>query len=413
MRLVTVFSLLFFIQTIFAQEGFIIDHRHIDLTQIPEQYITTAKANLKVRYFRRSHGSQLDVGGMAALRRYSDDYNNLYAYNSTGANNEMYFSTLWNSLDFENDTWYSVTRAYLNAAENADINVVMWAWSSYFYDMDVNQYLTDMESLISEYGPGGTANRSVPVTFIFQTACGQKSNTRNEPVYTKNQLVREHCINKNRILFDFNDLECYDPDGNYFGDGASDGSYTNIRKLNDDLAYNSDSTNVSVWSGGGNWGIEWMNRNPNAELTKLSADNICTTCEHSMGTHEGETKDNSRLHCVLKGRAAWWMWAVLAGWEDGGTTSIKPKYINREISDLKNYPNPFNTNTTISYKLEENAQVKLELWNVRGQKIRTLVDQKQMKGNYNLPVNIENIKGVYFYTLKINGRQISNKMIKL
>jgi len=303
---------------IISQEGFIIDHRHTDLSQIPEQYINAAKSNLKIRYFRRSHGSQLDVGGMAALRRYSNEYNDLYAYNSTGANNELKFSTLWNSLDFENDTWLSITRDYGNDQENSEINVVMWAWSSNFYEMDVDQYLADMELLISEYGPGGTeiiaGNRSVPVTFIFQTACGQRSPTRNQAVYIGNQKIREHCLINNRISFDFNDLECYDPDGNYYGDGTNNGSYTSARMLNDDLAYISDSTNVSVWDGGGNWGIEWVNRNPNHELSQLSADNICTVCEHSMGTHEGETKDNARLHCVLKGRAAWWLWAKLAGW---------------------------------------------------------------------------------------------------
>ncbi|MEN8121135.1 MAG: T9SS type A sorting domain-containing protein, partial [Bacteroidota bacterium] len=373
-------------------------------------------ANLKIRYFRRSHGSQIDVGGMAALRRYSGDYNNLYAYNSTGAGGEMYFSTLWNSLDFENDTWLSTTRDYLDASENAGINVVMWAWSSYFYAMDVDQYLADMESLISEYGTGGSeitaGNRSEPVTFIFQTSCGQKSIERNDAVYTKNKKIREHCINNNRIIFDFNDIECYDPDGNYYGDGAADGSYTNVRMLHDDISYISDSTNVSIHSGRGNWGLEWMNRNPNAELTKIAADNICTVCEHS-DQRENPAEDNSRLHCVLKGRAAWWMWAVLAGWEDGITTNIEQKQYNKKVGDLNNYPNPFDTSTTIVYSLKENAHVTLEIWNSRGQKIRTLVNKKQAKGNYSLPISLDNKKGVYFYTLKVNGKQISNKMLKL
>ena len=57
--------------------------------------------------------------------------------------------------------------------------------------------------------------------------------------------------------------------------------------------------------------------------------------------------------------------------------------------------------------------VKLELWNTKGQKISTLVDQKQAKGHYNLPVNLDSKKGIYFYTIKVNGIQISNKMLKL
>ncbi|MEN8122421.1 MAG: T9SS type A sorting domain-containing protein [Bacteroidota bacterium] len=317
----TKFLLLFLLMSsmAFSQEGFVIDHTHTDLSQIPDNWIDSAKQNLKIRYFRRSHGSQIDVGGMAALQRYSA-YNNLYTFNKTGANGELFLSTQasteWNSLDYENDIWVQITRDYLDDLANSEINVVMWAWSSSFYLCSAQQYINDMETLISEYGPGGSKNRAVPVTFIFQTACGQRSISRNELVYLKNDTIRKHCYNNNRILFDFNDLECYDPDGNYYGDGVSDGSYTNIRLLNDDLAYISDSTNVSIHPGGGNWGIEWMNRNPDKELTLISANDICTVCEHSdqRGNYDPPIEDNSRLHCVLKGRAAWWMWAKLAGW---------------------------------------------------------------------------------------------------
>ncbi|NJO91365.1 MAG: hypothetical protein HC831_22185, partial [Chloroflexia bacterium] len=84
--------------------------------------------------------------------------------------------------------------------------------------------------------------------------------------------------------------------------------YSGDRMLNDDCSYK------QVTGDRGNWGIEWNNANSGSELAQLSADNICVTCEHSMGTHEGETKDNSRLHCVLKGVAAWLLWAKLAGW---------------------------------------------------------------------------------------------------
>jgi len=272
-----------------------------------------------------------------------------------------------------------------------------------------------MEAFIADYGPNGTkiqdGTRTVPVAFIFQTACSQKSDAANQIVYEQNQQIRRHCFDKGRMLFDFNDLECYDPDGNYYGDGNPDGSYTDIRKLNDDLAYISDSTNTSIYTGRGNWGIEWTNRNPDSELTKLAADNICDVCEHSMGTYEGETKDNSRLHCVLKGRAAWWMWAVLAGWDEGITpTSIEKKYINQ--TNVKNYPNPFNTETIIAYRLVENAHVKLEIRNTNGQLVKTLVNKNQAKGKYEVPVRLNN-KGVYFYTLTIDNKRITKKMIKV
>jgi hypothetical protein len=160
----------------------------------------------------------------------------------------------------------------------------------------------------------------VPVTFVFQTACGSRSIERNPVIFAGNNIIREHCIKSNRVLFDFNDLECYNPDGAYFGDADQNGNYTNVRRLNDDLAYLSSNPGGSVHNGCRNWGIDWNNANPDNELAKLSANAICTSCSHSQGLVEGESKDNSRLHCVLKGRAAWWLWAKIAGWKDNSLT---------------------------------------------------------------------------------------------
>jgi len=394
----------------------VIDHRHTDLSQIPDEFITAAKQNLKIRYFRRSHGSHIDTGGMDALRTYYASLNK-YQYSkydfAKNDNNFLYFSTQWASLDKENTTWVQITTDYLDNPANADINVVMWAWSSDFYLCSAQQYLDDMETLIAKYGPGGTAGRAVPITFIFQTACGQRVAERNSKVYEGNQLIRLHCNTHSRILFDFNDLECYDPDGNYFGDGNPDGSYTSERMLNDDLAYISSNPGGSIYTNSRNWGIDWMNAHPTSELAKLAADNICTVCEHSMGTFQGETKDNSRLHCVLKGRAAWWMWAVLAGWEAGAT--ITSAYVPEKLTttEVKNFPNPFTENTIIEYQLDKKATVKLSIWNSNGQLIKVLVDKSQGEGNYQIPVELENSKGVYYYTLDIDGKRTAKKMIKL
>jgi PKD repeat protein len=338
MKTPVLFLTLIISQLLFSQ-AHIIDHRHTDISQIPDEYISAAKANLKIRYFRRSHGSQVDIGGMAALRRYSLAYAEKYNFNKTGSGGALFLSTQtsaeWNSLDFENSTWVEITRTYLDDPANAAINVVMWAWSSNFYLCSAQQYVDDMEMLIGEYGPGGSKGRAVPVTFVFQTACGQKSSERNAIVFAGNTLIREHCVSHNRILFDFNDLECYDPDGNYFGDGDANGNYTNDRLLGDDLAYVSSSPGGSVYANRRNWGIDWNTANPTSELAQLSADDICQSCEHSMGVHEGETKDNSRLHCVLKGRAAWYLWATLAGWQnDGPIVNVNGPYSATVNTDI-------------------------------------------------------------------------------
>ncbi len=418
MKTYFLFLFLIFSQFIFSQ-GIVIDHRNTDLSQIPDVYLTKAKANLKIRYFRRSHGSQVDIGGMAAIRRFSLANSTKYDFNKTGSGGALFLSTQtsaepWNSLDIENATWVAITRSYLDNAANAQINVIMWAWSSDFYKCSAQQYVDDMEMLIGEYGPGGSKNRAVPVTFVFQTACGQRTAERNVLVFAKNDSIRQHCIDYNRILFDFNDIECYDPNGNYFGDGTgtNNETYTNIRRLNDDMAYTSSSPGGSVYPECRNWAIDWMTANSNSELTKLSADNICQSCEHSQGVFEGETKDNARLHCVLKGCAAWSLWATLAGWNNPNPTGVQENG-KVENTELKNYPNPFTNNTLIEYSLKENAKVKLEIWNSNGQLIKVLVDKNQSIGNYQIPAEIAANKGIYYYTLEVNGIRTAKKMIKL
>ena len=410
MKITALLVLLFFYHNIFAQYEVVIDHRHTTLSQIPDNWIDSAKVKLKVRYFRRSHGSQVDAGGMTALQNY---YGSKYAFSETESANSLLLSPRFLSVDYDPDIWASETRTYLDNPSNADVNVLMWAWSFEFYNSDIQGYLDTMENFIADYGENGTkiqaGVRTVPVTFIFQTACSLMGDAENKIVYEGNQKIRAHCSNKKRILFDFNDIECYNPDGEYFGEAAADGvTYEGHRRLDDDCSYIIDSNDPNTR---GNWGVEWLTAKPDEVLSKLAADNNCTSCAHSDGT-DGRS-ENSRLHCVLKGQAAWWLWAVLAGWEDGIATGIEQKQINENAISLKNYPNPFKKQTTIEYNLKKNSKVKLELWNTKGQRLRILVDKNQPKGRYNVPVNVEDVGGVYFYTLMIDGKQISKKMIKL
>jgi len=71
----------------------------------------------------------------------------------------------------------------------------------------------------------------------------------------------------------------------------------------------------------------------------------------------------------------------------------------------QNYPNPFNSATLIQYSLPEKARVTLEIFNLMGQRVRRLVAEEQVAGQYELRWNGTNKKaqivpgGVYFYRL--------------
>ena len=97
-----------------------------------------------------------------------------------------------------------------------------------------------------------------------------------------------------------------------------------------------------------------------------------------------------------------------------------------EISNFKflisNFPNPFSSSTTISFQFsnEQNEQIKLEIYNIKGQKVKTFKNQQIIKSpnnqilwdgtdENNNPVST----GIYLYRLKTNNLNINNKMLYL
>jgi hypothetical protein len=84
-----------------------------------------------------------------------------------------------------------------------------------------------------------------------------------------------------------------------------------------------------------------------------------------------------------------------------------------------NYPNPFNPETTIVFHLAKAEHARLEIYNIKGQKIMTLVDDKLPAGRHALQwkgVNDESKpvgSGVYFYRLSTAGKSVTRKMILL
>ncbi|MEX0609607.1 MAG: T9SS type A sorting domain-containing protein [Balneolaceae bacterium] len=79
----------------------------------------------------------------------------------------------------------------------------------------------------------------------------------------------------------------------------------------------------------------------------------------------------------------------------------------------QNYPNPFNPSTVISYQLAVNSHVKLEVFNMLGQKVATLMDGRQAAGQQSVNFDASALSsGVYIYRLSTtNGLQLTKKML--
>ncbi|MEQ9263688.1 MAG: S8 family serine peptidase [Balneolaceae bacterium] len=82
-----------------------------------------------------------------------------------------------------------------------------------------------------------------------------------------------------------------------------------------------------------------------------------------------------------------------------------------EIEIFQNYPNPFNPSTTISFTLDDPGAVELTIYNLLGQKVRTVVNSELQAGIHAYTVNFDQFSsGLYFATLNTGGSQ---KVIKL
>ena len=78
----------------------------------------------------------------------------------------------------------------------------------------------------------------------------------------------------------------------------------------------------------------------------------------------------------------------------------------------KNYPDPFNPTTTIQYEFPSSYNVRLEVLNIRGQLIRTLVDEWKAPGRYSVDFDGRGLSsGVYFYRLIAGDFTRMRKMV--
>ena len=83
-----------------------------------------------------------------------------------------------------------------------------------------------------------------------------------------------------------------------------------------------------------------------------------------------------------------------------------------EYALYQNYPNPFNPTTTIGFDLRERSHVVLEIYNVLGQRVASLVDRTMNAGRYSLNFNASRLAtGIYFYRITAGDFTNLKKMV--
>ena len=92
----------------------------------------------------------------------------------------------------------------------------------------------------------------------------------------------------------------------------------------------------------------------------------------------------------------------------GRVTSLEKslKLLPQKFALYQNYPNPFNPKTSISWQLPVSSRVDLSIYNILGQKVCTLVSEKQKAGIYKVEWDATGFSsGIYIYQLRTKGQQ--------
>ncbi|NMB80737.1 MAG: T9SS type A sorting domain-containing protein [Ignavibacteria bacterium] len=100
-------------------------------------------------------------------------------------------------------------------------------------------------------------------------------------------------------------------------------------------------------------------------------------------------------------------------------TSVTEEIVPQQYRLLNNYPNPFNPSTTITFEIPKSEFVSLQIFNINGELIKTILQESLNAGRYEKRWNGEDdfgnqvVSGVYFYRIKAGHFEKSSRMILL
>ena len=110
------------------------------------------------------------------------------------------------------------------------------------------------------------------------------------------------------------------------------------------------------------------------------------------------------------------IWSGLWHFSVGNPISVEEEIQSLNASRIvSNFPNPFNPTTTIEFSIQNNSKVELSIYNIKGQKIKTLTNNEFTKGPHSIVWNGDDESGksmgsgVYLYKLNVNNKAIAVK----
>ncbi|NWF95011.1 MAG: hypothetical protein HXY34_02615 [Candidatus Thorarchaeota archaeon] len=244
--------------------GLIIDHNCISLSSIPSTWIDAAQADVRFHYAHTSHGSQIVIG-----LEMIEDANSAYSvnigycslptesgalciYDGNGVEDYITPDLYWESAE-----GLQLTQDTLD--NNPTLTVSMWSWCTQLNYYDQGQVQDYLDAI------AGLEAANPDVTFVYMTCNAQADSSEGYNRHVNNEIIRQYCRNNDKVLFDFADLDCW---------------------------HNGVHSTYSYFNG---------------------TATITVPVEHP-DFHGDEAGHTTYTSCEQKGKAFWWMVAMLAGW---------------------------------------------------------------------------------------------------
>lgn len=147
----------------------------------------------------------------------------------------------------------------------------------------------------------------------------------------------------------------------------------------------------------GSYDFEYSNKQKKNPVSELSTDGLF---EFQKNTFKGKEKSEVKSDLILR---------INSGIVNGLENDLG---IPTEVELYQNYPNPFNPSSVIRFGVPNTAKVHLEVFDVLGRKVATLLDNETKNpGRYNLKFDARDLaSGIYIYRLVIGDKVLTKKM---
>ncbi len=266
----------------------------------------------------------------------------------------------------------------------------------------------------------GTADKTVLLACYDDIEIYNSTFVNNTSTYTLS-LIRNHIDFHNNILRNNCNYEIVLADNTPWGYTSEiDVSHCNIQG-GQNAIYNQNNANI----------INWLEGNIDEDpLFLLSGENPYQLTELSPCIDTG-TPDTTGLflppwdllynHRVWDGDGDGVAIIDMGCYEFEAEPYVEITNDQLPVTDyqLTNYPNPFNPETKIVFNLPEEGKVKLEIFNIKGQKVKTLLDCYMSPGRSEMIWNGKDEtgkavgSGIYFYKLRTKDKELTKKMLLL